>query len=49
MYDEVRLSYPEAAKDFNILSMGMSGDYRLAIQCGSNMVRIGSLIFGSRN
>ncbi len=49
MYDEVRLSYPEADKDFNILSMGMSGDYRLAIQCGSNMVRIGSLIFGSRN
>lgn len=49
MYDEVRMSYPEAAKDFNILSMGMSGDYRLAIQCGSNMVRIGSLIFGSRN
>jgi pyridoxal phosphate enzyme (YggS family) len=49
MYDEVRLCYPEAAKDFNILSMGMSGDYRMAIQCGSNMVRIGSLIFGSRN
>lgn len=30
------------------LSMGMSGDYQLAIQCGSNMVRIGSSIFGSR-
>lgn len=31
-----------------ILSMGMSGDYALAIECGSNMVRIGSSIFGSR-
>jgi pyridoxal phosphate enzyme (YggS family) len=30
------------------LSMGMSGDYPLAIACGSNMVRIGSSIFGSR-
>ena len=33
----------------NILSMGMSGDYELAIQEGSNMVRIGSLLFGARN
>jgi len=31
------------------LSMGMSGDYPLAIKCGSNMVRIGSSIFGERN
>jgi PLP dependent protein len=30
------------------LSMGMSGDYQLAIDCGSNMVRIGSSIFGER-
>ena len=30
------------------LSMGMSGDYQLAISCGSTMVRIGSSIFGSR-
>jgi PLP dependent protein len=35
--------------NFNILSMGMSGDYRLAIEEGSNMVRIGSLLFGARN
>ena len=33
---------------FNTLSMGMSGDYKLAIECGSNMVRIGSLLFGAR-
>ena len=34
---------------FSILSMGMSGDYQLAIDCGSNMIRIGSSIFGTRN
>lgn len=32
----------------NTLSMGMSGDYKLAIECGSTMVRIGSSIFGTR-
>ena len=32
----------------SILSMGMSGDYKLAIECGSTMVRIGSSIFGNR-
>ncbi len=31
------------------LSMGMSGDYKLAMECGSTMVRIGSSIFGNRN
>lgn len=34
--------------DMNILSMGMSGDYYEAILCGSNLVRIGSSIFGPR-
>lgn len=33
----------------SVLSMGMSGDYKLAIECGSTMVRIGSSIFGKRN
>ena len=33
----------------NTLSMGMSGDYQLAISCGSTMARIGSSIFGTRN
>ncbi len=33
----------------HILSMGMSGDYKIAIDCGSTMVRIGSSIFGERN
>ena len=31
------------------LSMGMSGDYKIAIEHGSNMIRVGSLLFGTRN
>lgn len=34
--------------DFNTISMGMSDDYPLAIDCGSTMVRVGTGIFGSR-
>ncbi|MFG0327350.1 MAG: alanine racemase, partial [Phycisphaerales bacterium JB037] len=34
---------------FNILSMGMSGDYEVAIEEGSNLVRVGSAIFGPRD
>ena len=34
---------------FDILSMGMSGDYTLAIKQGSTMIRVGSKIFGARN
>lgn len=37
-----------AGTDFNILSMGMSSDWQTAVQQGSNMVRIGSTIFGNR-
>ena len=43
-YDTMKASY-----NFSILSMGMSGDYRIAIQEGSNLVRVGSAIFGERN
>lgn len=32
-----------------IISMGMSGDYQLAVACGSTMIRVGSSIFGERN
>ena len=42
-----RLSIPNCA--FSILSMGMSADYPLALEEGSNLVRIGSLIFGERD
>jgi pyridoxal phosphate enzyme (YggS family) len=44
--------YKETSKtqpDFSILSMGMSGDYKIAMQHGTNMVRIGSSIFGARH
>lgn len=36
-------------KEIQILSMGMSGDYKLAIECGSNSVRVGSAICGARD
>jgi len=35
--------------ELKTLSMGMSGDYKLAIECGSTMIRVGSSIFGARN
>lgn len=35
-------------KSFDTISMGMSDDYPIALSCGSNMVRIGTAIFGSR-
>lgn len=40
--------YSNQNAHFTTLSMGMSGDYQLAIECGSTMVRIGSSIFGGR-
>jgi len=45
LYDNLSKDHPA----FSILSMGMSGDYELAIAQDSNMVRIGSSIFGERN
>ena len=47
LFDRIR-SAAGGAQDLQLLSMGMSGDYRLAMEEGSNMVRIGSLLFGSR-
>ncbi|WP_369769320.1 YggS family pyridoxal phosphate-dependent enzyme [Flavobacterium sp. WC2416] len=41
-------SHKDSLLQVSILSMGMSGDYKLAIECGSTMVRIGSSIFGGR-
>jgi hypothetical protein len=43
-YDELKETH-----HFNILSMGMSGDYQLAIEQGSTMIRVGSSIFGARD
>ena len=48
IFDACILKYDNNGS-FNILSMGMSGDYELALEAGSNMVRIGSLIFGDRS
>jgi len=45
----IHLSLQDKTVDLNTLSMGMSGDYQIAIEEGSNMVRIGSSIFGARN
>jgi pyridoxal phosphate enzyme (YggS family) len=45
IFDKLRTTNSE----LQTLSMGMSGDYQLAISCGSTMVRIGSSIFGGRN
>jgi len=48
---EIRRCFNEIAKIQNgeIISMGMSDDYKIAIECGSNMVRVGSKIFGERD
>jgi len=47
LYADLKATY-FSSSDFSILSMGMSGDYSIAIQEGSTMVRIGSSIFGER-
>jgi pyridoxal phosphate enzyme (YggS family) len=44
----VNASFFRKDKNFNVLSMGMSSDYKIAIEKGSNMVRLGSTIFGTR-
>jgi pyridoxal phosphate enzyme (YggS family) len=48
IFDSFRQSYHSENIDLQEVSMGMSGDYMLAIEQGSTMVRIGSKIFGSR-
>lgn len=45
MFDNYRQKYPQ----FEYLSMGMSGDYEVAIECGANIVRVGTSIFGPRS
>ncbi len=54
-FEEVKKQYDEFGKiehprlDFKYLSMGMSHDFQVAIEAGSNLVRVGSAIFGERN
>ena len=49
LYDEIKSISQKNNQKIKILSMGMSSDYKIAIEEGSNMVRIGSLIFGERD
>ena len=47
-FDGIKVSFFRKDDSFKVLSMGMSGDYKLAIEQGSNMIRVGSTIFGGR-
>jgi len=49
IFDELKANYFTDQTDFKEISMGMSGDYPIAVEEGSTMVRIGSLLFGARN
>ncbi len=49
LFGRIQNEFFSGSSDFNILSMGMSGDYHIAIEEGSTMVRIGSAIFGERH
>lgn len=49
LFDQAKSDYFAEEPAFKNLSMGMSDDFQLAIEEGSNMVRVGSLIFGNRN
>jgi len=47
-YDDLKSEFFQEKNDFTEISMGMSGDYKIAIEEGSTMVRVGSSIFGAR-
>ena len=48
-FDQIREKYISTHPNFNELSMGRRGDYKIAVEMGSTMVRIGTTIFGARN
>lgn len=48
-FNDLKNKYFSDDPDFREISMGMSGDYKIAIEEGSTMIRVGSLIFGERN
>ncbi len=48
VYDRIRNDADLGLRGFDTLSMGMSGDWPVAVECGSNMVRVGTYIFGPR-
>lgn len=49
IFEELKSNYFSSADSFKTVSMGMSGDYSIAIEEGSTMIRVGSSIFGTRN
>ncbi|MEM6698172.1 MAG: YggS family pyridoxal phosphate-dependent enzyme [Bacteroidota bacterium] len=49
IFDSLKTNFFAEKSDFKEISMGMSGDYAIAIEAGSTMVRIGSLLFGARS
>jgi hypothetical protein len=49
IFQKIKHEFFKQSQSFNTLSMGMSGDYNLAIEEGSTMIRVGSLIFGDRD
>jgi len=49
IFEELKSNYFSSTDSFKIVSMGMSGDYLIAIEEGSTMIRVGSSIFGTRN
>jgi PLP dependent protein len=49
VFEGLKARYFSKGDEFSICSIGMSSDYKIAIEEGSNMVRIGSLLFGERN
>jgi len=48
IFNKLKETFFKTKESFKEISMGMSGDYILAIQAGSTMIRVGSTIFGSR-
>lgn len=48
LFDGIKVSYFRNEETFDTLSMGMSSDYKIAIEQGSNLVRLGSVLFGKR-
>ena len=48
IYTTLKNNYFKEVASFREISMGMSGDYPIAIKCGSTMIRVGSTIFGGR-
>lgn len=49
IYNDLKMSFFKDSNDFKVISMGMSGDYEIAIEEGSTLIRVGSSIFGARD